>query len=108
MRVSSWLQTAVHMRTDCLSLVKMVHSLRSTPMEHRLSAEVDAIREALVEEEIQSFEPIPGHLNASDGLTKMDRKLKLPLILAMRGVLQLPGDDPLRTGRFRRKPVEFW
>ena len=67
----------VHMRTDCMSLVKMVHSLRSHPMEHRLNAEVDAIREGIIEEEIQTFEAIP---NESPGLG--------------------PGPGPISKGRF--------
>ena len=94
----------LHMRTDCESVMKHVHSARQHPLERRLNAEVDSIREALFDERLKSFEHVPSRLNVADALTRVDKGPKAMLLLAMRGRLMLDVHDPLVTGKWRPKP----
>ena len=97
-----------HLRCDANSVVKNVHSLTQFPTERRLAADVDAMREALQEGVLTSFEHVPGRFNITDGLTKKGHNLKASIIRAKQGEVFLPKDDCLVTKRVRPLPVEFW
>ena len=84
--------------------MKHVHSARQHPLERRLNAEVDSIREALFDGRLKSFEHVPSRLNIADALTRVDKGPKAMLLLAMRGRLVLDIHDSLVTGKWRPKP----
>ena len=96
-----------HLRCDALSVVKHVHSLRQQPTERRLSADIDAIREALQENVLTTFEHVPGRYNVSDGLTKGGHNLKASILLAMEGKWFVPETDCLRSGKRRPRVAEL-
>ena len=106
-RLMEWMwgvPTRLHARTDCDSLCKYVHSLRTHPREKTLNAEIDSLREALLEGTLTSFEHVPGRFNVADGLTRLDKAPKGLLLAAMRGRLCVPRTDTVVTMHFRPPP----
>jgi hypothetical protein len=94
----------VHMRTDCLSLVKNVHSHRAMVTEEMLMEPVVGLRDELVHGDVQSFEFCPSRLNVADGMSKPEQALRVPILKLMRGTTRLWTFDPLVSGAWRQPP----
>ena len=59
----------------------------------------------LVHGELDSFEYVPSRLNPSDGMTKPDPNLRIPVLRLMEGRSVIWIHDPLITGDWRPKPT---
>jgi hypothetical protein len=82
----------LHLRTDCLSIIANINSMRTQIKEKRLLNEVFILKEAWERNEISSYEHVPTKLMIADGLTKPDMTLKELITKAMRNKIRIPSD----------------
>jgi hypothetical protein len=94
-------KTSLNLRTDCLSLVSNLNSMRTQIKEKRLLNEVYVLKEAWEMSEIQDYQFIPTKYMIADGLTKTDVSLKELITKSMRCAIRVPsiedrGDKELK------------
>jgi hypothetical protein len=86
----------VKIKSDCMSLVDSLGSLRQQVQEKRLTQDLWALRQAVETKEIYSIEHIPSQLMVADGLTKPKEPLRAGLRLAMKGFACFDQDQQQR------------
>ena len=101
----SHISVQIHMRTDCESLVNNVHSYRQTVSQKTMIPDLNALHELLVLGDISSFEYTPSRLNPSDGMTKPEADLRIPILRLMSGASITWVNDPLITQHWRPQPI---
>ena len=80
----------VDLKTDCMSLVDSMRSLRLQHTEKRLSGLVMLLREAIQNGDVRSIQHVPTSLMIADGMTKSHPKLKQDILACMKGEIALP------------------
>eukprot|EP00299_Pterocystis_sp_00344_P004008 c14816_g1_i1.p2 GENE.c14816_g1_i1~~c14816_g1_i1.p2 ORF type:complete len:124 (-),score=15.18 c14816_g1_i1:89-460(-) len=78
-------KTDLAIRTDCLSLIDHLRSLRVHCSEKRLLVEIFALKEAISTGEISAITHISTELNPADGMTKSNPQLRVMVMRMMEG-----------------------